>query len=80
MSIFDKGVLDDFLDGFGDKKSEPAKTTDEPDFKLFMLQVMNRFQRLITKDAPMDWCKTFRNKDTGVEYTVTIKLEQTRTP
>jgi hypothetical protein len=67
----------DKLFGLDEKAAAPVKptTTDKPDIKLFMLQMINAYAQLATADS-MQWEKSFRNKENGKQYTVTIQLRE----
>lgn len=67
--------LFDTLLGGKAKKPYPAKTTDTPRIKLFMLQMIYAYSRLLTEDS-MQWCRSFHNKMNGKTYTVHIVLTE----
>lgn len=58
-----------------DKVIPPAKTTDAPNIKTFMLQMINAYVRLVDADG-MRWQKSFKHKDNGKQYRVTIILQE----
>lgn len=73
-------IFDTLFNGRKARQSAPPKTPapttkDSPNIKLFMLQMINAFASFIERDS-MQWVKTYRNKDNGKEYTVTITLEE----
>lgn len=73
-------AINSFFRGF-DKKPEapkPPSTTDEPNVKRFMLQLLNKYHDLAGGDG-MAWEREFNDKKTGKRYKVRIVLCEMKT-
>lgn len=57
------------------KKPVPA-TTDKPNMKMFMFQILNCYADLVRRDCPMEWEKTFKSRADGKAYKITVTLEE----
>ena len=71
----DKSLFESvFGKGFERQEKPPApKTTDKPDVKLFMLQILNSYGELTDKDG-MRWTKAYRHKQNGKTYRVNVEI------
>lgn len=55
------------------KVAKPPKSTDTPDIRLFMFQLLNSYVRLVNADG-MRWSKKLRNKENGKVYSIKIEI------
>lgn len=62
----------------GKKKDQPAPkltTTDAPNIKMFMFQLLNAYAEYVDGDG-LRWGKSFAHTKKGKQYRVTITLEE----
>lgn len=71
-------LVDVFFNGRRPKEPKPSdpKTTDAPNIKLFMMQLINAYVQWLDAEG-MRWQKTYRHRENGKQYTITIILEET---
>lgn len=69
-------TLDFARDFFGCRpKEEKPKTTDRPNIKMFMYQLLNQYHNVSSIDA-ITWQRVFAMRKTGKHYRITITMEE----
>ena len=70
-----KETIDTFFKGFDKKEAPkpPPSTTDAPNIKMFMVQLLNKYHDLAGGDG-MEWEREFNDKKNNKRYKVKIVL------